>query len=346
MAYNEGFHSYTGQENHLRMQTAVDLLGEDSSACVGRDNISGAGSKIITETKIKKGSFKRHKGPIPKEDIISTRTDQDAKHYFDHVSHELMEEGHFVQAKYEAFRDNALRERETLGIQRSAEMNSLYCFWCFYLREHFNEEMYHQFLELAREDVAGGSHYGIECFFRFSSYGLEGFWNEEVYEDFQNEAMADNTRGSTYGLEKLKAFLVNQKYTFKIPTKPEVEAELAKYPTLQSFKEQRQQFQRRGGNGVHGPPRRTHPQNKQPQEKQAVTEFVIGEKKQINEPPKPPERNERSRGRRGRGGSRGGKAQPPAETRGGNTVNRGGWVFGKMQPASAPQGPSPIRRKW
>ena len=240
MAYNEGYHSYNGRTQELRESTVDDLIPDHSEARYQRDNIVGAGSKVITEVKLRRGTNKRHPFNYSKNDILSTKTDQDVKHYFDHVSHTLMEEGSFVQAKYEDFRNNALTERENLGIGRSAEMNSLYCFWSFYLREHFNREMYDQFLDLAREDVVGGSHYGIECFFRFCSYGLELFWDPAIYEDFQNEAINDYNRNSTYGLEKLRAFLINQKHDFPIPTRPDVEVVLDKYPTIQSFREQQQ----------------------------------------------------------------------------------------------------------
>lgn len=177
-----------------------------------------------------------------------------APHFGDHVSHELLEPGKFNQEKYSKFRQNAIGERASLGIGKSAEMNSLYHFWCYYLRTNFNREMYDEFLKLARSDVEAGSHYGIECFFRMASYGLETNWDESVYHDFEQEAIADNTRGSTYGLEKVKAFLDNQKLGIEIPTSEEIKTLLAPYTTMDDFRQeapkpitQAQQLQGRRG---------------------------------------------------------------------------------------------------
>jgi la-related protein 1 len=217
-----------------------------------RDDRSGVGSKIIRITKVKRGAFQRYGANIRamlRSEKLSETTDQDVRHYWDHVSHELMEDGFFVESKYQLFKSNALHERESLGIGNSPEINSLYCFWCFYLRKAFDHVMYDEFLRLAREDVAAGSHYGIECFFRFASYGLETNWNEAVYDDFEEEAMRDYARKSTYGIEKLKAFHMNQKHDFPIGLKPETEAALAQFPTLESFKKKQGNGGRRDGRG-------------------------------------------------------------------------------------------------
>ena len=37
--------------------------------------------------------------------------------------------------------------------------------------------------------------YGLECLFRFFSYGLEKKFRPEVYQDFQTETMADYESG-------------------------------------------------------------------------------------------------------------------------------------------------------
>jgi hypothetical protein len=69
------------------------------------------------------------------------------------------------------------------------------------------------------------------------SYGLESRWDRLVWTDFQAEVLNDLRRKSLYGLEKLKAFLVCQKFDFPIPVNPNVQAALRPYPTIESFKD-------------------------------------------------------------------------------------------------------------
>ena len=230
--YNEDGKTYDTEK--LRNSNADDLIPYEERTF--NDYMGGGASKNIIITKVRKGTLKRG-GKTTKEDIIHQKIDLDPKHYWDHISHQLMEDGQFVQGKYDVFHEAAIKERENLGIGNSAEMNSLYCFWCFYLREHFNRSMYDEFLSLAREDVVGGSHYGIECYFRFCSYGLETNWMEDVFHDFENEAMEDYYRKSYYGLEKLKAFKVNQKYDFPIPIRADIDKLISSFPTMRSFRE-------------------------------------------------------------------------------------------------------------
>lgn len=251
-----GYQSYSDKIQQLRTSTFNDLKPQNGAEITdessNRDFKSGCGSLVINIVKLRPGSLTNSHQKLldgtnhhsvlgrlrfTKKDIISSDIDLDINNYWDHVSHELLEDGAFVEAKYLQFKERALNDRAQFGAGNSVEMNMLYCFWTFYLRKHFNHEMYYEFLKVAREDNLAGFHYGMECFFRFCSYGLEMFWNKEVYDTFEEEAMLEYRNGSKYGLEKFKAFHINQKYDFPIPIKPETQAELDKYPTCRSFRE-------------------------------------------------------------------------------------------------------------
>ncbi|CAF1301564.1 unnamed protein product [Rotaria sordida] len=71
--------------------------------------------------------------------------------------------------------------------------------------------------------------YGVECLFRFYTYGIEKHFRQHVFEDFQHETLYQ-----LYGLEKFWAFLKYSRQKPKI--NPKLEEILKNYKNLEDFR--------------------------------------------------------------------------------------------------------------
>ncbi|KAL8212117.1 UNVERIFIED_CONTAM: hypothetical protein K2H54_038133 [Gekko kuhli] len=85
------------------------------------------------------------------------------------------------------------------------------------------------------EAAVGLRWYGLECLFRYYSYGLEKKFRPDIFKDFQEETIKDYEAGQLYGLEKFWAFLKYSKAK-NLDIDSKLQEYLSKFRRLEDFR--------------------------------------------------------------------------------------------------------------
>eukprot|EP00792_Barthelona_sp_PAP020_P004038 TRINITY_DN1843_c0_g2_i1.p1 TRINITY_DN1843_c0_g2~~TRINITY_DN1843_c0_g2_i1.p1 ORF type:complete len:465 (-),score=131.68 TRINITY_DN1843_c0_g2_i1:100-1494(-) len=155
-----------------------------------------------------------------------------------HPSHYLLEERYFTKTKFLQFRRYCLEDRVANGPKHSTQFRTLFRFYSYFLRRKFLPSLYVDFVNLAVKDYAHFN-YGFECLMRFYSYSLEKKYNRLLFNDFMAHVLFDVQHGSLYALEKFVTFLKYRTYPQKLNIPFRLQQWLNRYPTLESFEEER-----------------------------------------------------------------------------------------------------------